>query len=128
MPYDAEAEINEITGAVAGQHLGMYALDSSGKIIAFSDYMLVEDSFVPVSGITGVPTAAFIGYPLTIAGTVEPGNATNRTIFWSIKDDGYTESELEGNTLTAWGDGIVILTATITNGTAPVKTMPRTLR
>jgi len=119
VPYDAEAEINEITGAVAGQHLGMYALDSSGKIIAFSDYMLVEDSFVPVSGITGVPTAAFIGYPLTIAGTVEPGNATNRTIFWSIKDDGYTESELEGNTLTAWGDGTVILTATITNGTAP---------
>jgi endo-1,4-beta-xylanase len=115
--YAAEAQL--INDVEAGQHLGMYALDSSGKIIAFSDYMLVEDSFVPVSSITGVPTAAFIGHRLTLTGTAEPGNATNRNIEWSIKDDGYTESELEGNTLTAWGDGTVILTATIANGNAP---------
>jgi hypothetical protein len=98
VPYAAGAEI---TGVVAGQHLGLYALDASGKIMAFSDYILVEDSFIPVSSITGVPTAAFIGYPLTLTCTVQPNDATNRAIVWSIKDDGYTESSLEGNTLTA---------------------------
>lgn len=39
-----------------------------------------EPEFVAVSDITGVPTAAKVGQPLTLSATVEPANATNQTI------------------------------------------------
>ncbi|MDR2088078.1 MAG: Ig-like domain-containing protein, partial [Clostridiales Family XIII bacterium] len=38
------------------------------------------EAFVPVSGITGVPTSGTVGTELTLGGTVEPGDATNKTI------------------------------------------------
>ena len=44
-----------------------------------------EEVFVPVKNIKNVPTKAFIGIPLTLVGTVEPNNATNRTILWDLK-------------------------------------------
>jgi hypothetical protein len=38
--------------------------------------------FVAVTDITGVPTTATVGVALTLTGTVEPANATNKTIVW----------------------------------------------
>jgi hypothetical protein len=66
--------------------------------------------FVPVTKITG-PAAAIKGEPLTLAGTVEPANATNRTIVWS-------GTGVSGGVLTATS-GPVTVYAVIENGTAP---------
>ena len=115
VPYTAGTEINNVD---AGQHLGIFALDSSGKIIAFSDYILLEEAFVAVTGITGVPSAATARTDLTLTGTVQPANATNQTIVWSIKEDEGTEAELFGDTLKTWGSGTVTVTATIKDGVA----------
>ncbi|MCL1982881.1 MAG: hypothetical protein FWG53_07355 [Clostridiales bacterium] len=73
-------------------------------------------AFVPVTGITGVPTEATAGVPLALVGTVAPGNATNKTIVWSIKDAGATGATLSGSTLNATAAGYVTVTATIANG------------
>jgi len=56
-------------------------------------------SFVAVTGIYDVPTTATIG-SFTLSGTVEPYNATNKTIVWSLKSSGSVEAHIEGNTLT----------------------------
>jgi len=75
----------------------------------------VDSAFVPVTNITGVPTAATVGTALTLTGTVEPVTATNKTISWSIVSGSATVS---GSTLNATVAGAVTVRATITNGTA----------
>jgi uncharacterized protein YjdB len=74
-------------------------------------------SFVAVTGISGVPTSGTVG-TLTLAGTVEPANATNKTIVWSLQSAGTTGASVSGNTLTATAAGTATVRATITNGTA----------
>ncbi|MDR2376659.1 MAG: hypothetical protein LBD96_09515 [Treponema sp.] len=69
------------------------------------------DTFVAVTSITGVPTAAIKGTPLSLSGTVEPSNATNRTIVWS-------GASVSNGVLTATSAGPCTITATITNGTS----------
>jgi len=77
----------------------------------------VNDDFVAVTDISGVPTEAEVEVPLTLSATVTPTNATNQTIAWSIKDAGTTGATItEGNTLTATADGTATVTATIANG------------
>gem|GEM_PF-2330881 len=79
----------------------------------------VEAAFVPVTDITGVPTAATVGTPLTLTGTVVPSNATNRTIVWSIVNAGTTGATISGNTLNTTAAGSVVVRATIVNGLTP---------
>jgi hypothetical protein len=75
-------------------------------------------TFVAVTRIYDVPTTASIG-TLALSGTVEPYNATNKNIVWSLKSSGSVEASIKGNTLTIV-QGImpttVIVTATIANG------------
>jgi hypothetical protein len=73
-------------------------------------------SFTAVADITGVPATGTVGTPLTLTGTVEPSNATNQTIAWSVKSGSATISD--GNKLTASVAGEVVVTATIANGAA----------
>jgi hypothetical protein len=74
--------------------------------------------FVGVTGITGVPTAAIAGRPLTLHGTVEPAGATNKTITWTVKNAGPTGALISGASLTASTAGTLTVTATIANGAA----------
>ncbi|MDR1177039.1 MAG: hypothetical protein LBK83_16385 [Treponema sp.] len=67
----------------------------------------VVSDFVPVTGITGVPTLAIVNNPLTLSGTVEPSNATNKTIVWQNVSNGV---------LIAPSPGIYSVIATIENG------------
>lgn len=76
----------------------------------------VVDGFVPVTAITGVPDTATAGMPLTLTGTVVPYNATNQTITWSVYNEGDTGASIAGNILSTTGAGVVIVTATVTNG------------
>jgi len=74
-------------------------------------------AFVAVSGISGVPTTAYIGN-FTLSGTVEPSNATNKNIVWSIKSAGATGARISGDDLITTAAGSVTVTATIANGKA----------
>ncbi|GHV90863.1 hypothetical protein AGMMS50268_13660 [Spirochaetia bacterium] len=76
------------------------------------------DVMVPVTGITGVPSAATAGTPLALTGTVAPANATNQTIVWSVTNAGTTGATISGSTFNATAGGTVTVRATIANGTA----------
>ena len=56
------------------------------------------------------------GTPIALTGTIEPENATNKTIVWSVKDASTTGASISGNNLSATTAGTVKVTATITNG------------
>ena len=75
-------------------------------------------SHVAVSGITGVPSSGTAVTPLTLTGTVNPTEATNKTIVWSVENAGTTGATITGNTLSTTAAGTVVIKATITNGTA----------
>jgi Leucine-rich repeat (LRR) protein len=78
------------------------------------DYQL-EAGFVAAAGITGVPRFAVVGVPLTLAGTVFPSDATNKTISqWYT----YGDAVIDGNELTAEYSGTVNICAVIENGLA----------
>jgi hypothetical protein len=65
--------------------------------------------FVPVTDING-PSIAFKDQPLTLTGSVEPSNATNRTIVWSD-----TGGKVANGVFTA-GTGAYTVTAVIEDG------------
>jgi hypothetical protein len=76
-----------------------------------------EDDFVAVAGISDVPSTVQVGSSLTLAGTVLPSNATNKTIVWTVKDAGTTGAAIaDDSTLTTTAAGTVTVTATIENG------------
>ncbi|MCL2070543.1 MAG: hypothetical protein FWH19_06125 [Treponema sp.] len=78
--------------------------------------------FVPVTpgGITGVPTTATVGIPLTLISTVNPSNATNTTITWTVTTPGTTGATIAPGTniLNATAAGTATVRATIVDGTA----------
>jgi uncharacterized protein YjdB len=78
----------------------------------------VNTPFIPVTNITGVPTTATVGTPLTLVGTVVPSNVTNQAITWSVASVGTTGAAISGNTLNTTAAGIVQVRATIANGSA----------
>jgi hypothetical protein len=78
-----------------------------------------EIPFVPVTGITiSTPGTGLTGTLVTLAGTVEPEDATHQDIVWSVKTAGAGVSTITGNTFTATTPGTLQLTATIVDGTA----------
>jgi len=74
--------------------------------------------FIPVSNIIDLLTEATVGIPLTLTGTVLPGNATNKTIEWSVINAGSTEAAIAGNIFNAPSVGSATVRATIKNGIA----------
>ena len=92
--------------------VGEFFVDTAIVISAAGD---TGTAFVPVTGITGVPTSLTESTTLTLTGTVAPTNATNSTIVWSVVSGPAT---ITGNVLTPTGVGIVRVRATIANGTA----------
>jgi hypothetical protein len=73
----------------------------------------------PVTGINNVPTTGTRGYPVSLAGAeAVPADATYSAISWSVKTPGAGVTSISGNSFTPSATGTVILTATITNGSA----------
>ena len=77
--------------------------------------------FVQVTNITGVPSTATVGTPLTLTGTIAPPAATGQTIVWSVStlDAGTTGANVTGTTFTATSAGTATVTATVADGWAP---------
>lgn len=74
------------------------------------------EEFIAVKNISDVPTATVVGKNLTLSGTVTPEDADNKTIVWSVKDQGSTGATISGNTFSAAKSGTAVVTATIKNG------------
>jgi endo-1,4-beta-xylanase len=74
----------------------------------------------PVTEIAGVPAGGTSGQELSLAGAaVLPDDATNRNILWSVKSSGTTGvAVIAGNSFTPPHAGILVLTATIADGSA----------
>jgi len=78
-----------------------------------------NSSFIPVSNIIGVPAFANTEVSLPLTGTIIPSNATNKSIIWTIHNAGTTGATITGsNTLNTTEAGILVVRATILNGTA----------
>ena len=98
-----------------------YYVPGTTYAIVYSEYAYVDviaSDFVTVTSITGVPTSAMAGTPLTLSGTVNPFNATNKAISWSVKSAGATGATINGSTLNTTAAGTATVTATIANGKA----------
>ena len=117
------ATINGNTlNATAAGTVTIRATITNGKAIG-SNYtqdftITVNAAHVPVTSITGVPTTMTAGTPLALTSTVNPSNATNKTIAWSVVSAGTTGTTINGNTLNATAAGTVTIRATIANGKA----------
>ena len=75
--------------------------------------------FVPVTGISNVPSTATATVPLTLNGLVVPENATNKSITWSVEAAGSTGATISGNTLYTTASGTMVVKATIYYGSSP---------
>jgi len=96
-----------VTATIAGGLLtGNYTQDFE---------ITITESFVPVTGISGVPSKIAVGN-YTLTGTVAPANASNKSIEWSVKDAGTTGASISVNTLNTTAEGTVTITATIVGG------------
>jgi hypothetical protein len=82
----------------------------------FEITVTTEAAFVAVTGISGVPKTITVGSELPLTGTVEPEDATNKTIVWTVKDPGTTGAKIENGTLTVTAAGTVTVTAAIEGG------------
>ncbi|MDR1315960.1 MAG: formylglycine-generating enzyme family protein [Spirochaetales bacterium] len=78
-----------------------------------------NSDFIAVSAIAGVPVSAATGIPLTLTGTVQPANATNTSIEWSLQSAGTTSASFDtDNVLDATAAGTMVVRARIADGTA----------
>jgi hypothetical protein len=75
-----------------------------------------DTEFVAVTNITNVSGNAMAGTALPLNASVEPVNATNQSITWSVTDEGTTGASITGNTFNAPNAGTATITATIVNG------------
>ena len=74
---------------------------------------------IPVTGIIDVPDSVILGNDLTLTGTVEPNDATNQVISWSLVSDGGTGAVLTLDELSGITSvGTITVLATITDGLA----------
>ncbi len=115
------ATISGNTLSTTGEGVALIRATVVNGFTASSDYtwdfmITVNPAVIPVTDITGLPTSATAGTSLTLSGTVEPSNATNKTITWSVLSAGTTGATLSGNTLSTPNPGTILLEATVVNG------------
>ena len=74
-------------------------------------------TFIPVTDITNLPTAATVSSPLTLSGTVVPDNATYQSIVWSVVNASTTGATITGgNMLNTTAEGSASIRASIIDG------------
>jgi len=104
--------------AVKGtEMMNNYSLSSNAQNFS----VVGEEDFVPVTNITNVPKIIVINEQVWLWGEVMPGDATNQTIVWSIKNAGSTGATITYSygfayILEAIATGTVTITATIEDG------------
>ncbi len=117
-------DANKFTAQTAGT-LTVLATIKDGKAVG-EDYaqdfsITVNAGFEAVTNITMDTTEAVSGTEFTLRPTVEPDNATNQNIAWSVVDaggTGVTDADLQDGKFTATTAGTLKVKATIENGIA----------
>lgn len=92
----------------------------SGKALG-EDYLQNFDItviFTPVTDIANLSTGAAVNKPLNLTGTVQPSDATNKDIVWSIIDAENTGATIDNNIFLATSPGTAKIKGTIENGKA----------
>jgi endo-1,4-beta-xylanase len=85
----------------------------------YTKSFIISVIFKAVSNISGVPTTAWVGEPLTLSGALTPPDASKKTIVWSVTDQGTTGAAISnGNILNTTAAGTATLSATIAGGLA----------
>ena len=79
---------------------------------------VITPPFVAVTDITDVPETTIAGKALELTATVNPADATNQDIVWTVKDDGGINAKVTGSDFYADKVGKAVVTATITGGIA----------
>lgn len=73
--------------------------------------------FVAVGDIAMTNAASvLVNIDLNLAGLVTPGDATNKTIAWSVQNAGGTGATINGSTFRATAAGVATISGTVTNG------------
>jgi len=90
------------------------ASDNTNYVQDFS--IEVAPAHIPVASISGVPTEAVAGSPVTLMVSVSPANATHQIISWSVLNPDPTGAFFNGNVLSTSAAGTVTIRATIVNG------------
>jgi uncharacterized repeat protein (TIGR02543 family) len=84
--------------------------------------IVISPAFVAVTDITGVPTGGTAGTQVDLnVAAVEPSDATNKAIVWTVKladTTGVSNAGIVDGKFTPASAGTLTLTATIANGTA----------
>jgi hypothetical protein len=80
-------------------------------IVASCDSGTNSSNFIPVTNITNLPEIALLETGLSLSGTIEPADATNKTITWSGDD-------VTNGVFNASSTGESTVTATIANGSS----------
>jgi endo-1,4-beta-xylanase len=75
-------------------------------------------SFIPVTDITGFePTQAIVGEETKLEGTVQPPDATNKNIVWSVVSGNATiVTKVDGQYIKPNASGTITVRATIIDG------------
>lgn len=96
-------------------------VNSDSKSVMEVDIGLSNSSdFVPVDDITGVTLTVNAGSELILKGTVEPFEATNKVIVWSVPAGNAVNAAItNGNVFKATKSGGVTIKATIAGGASP---------
>ena len=109
----------EITGTGTIQKLITNKQSNIASTIMVGEH---SDGFISVTGIENVPTSMYQGKSITLSGAVVPHNANKQAIRWSIKDAGNTGAAISnGNVLTAYSEGSIIVTAQVFHGMGNAK-------
>ena len=127
-----------LTASVSGQgNMKVYVLDTAktpapGRVIPNGDYLndggkaeLIGEDLGPIVEVTGIKTntssvTVMQGQKETVTATVEPSNATNKTVKWTSSDS--SVATVSGGVITGVGVGTATITAKTYNGkTATVK-------
>lgn len=78
----------------------------------------ITEPFVPISDIELSTDNITVSQSSVLYSTVFPSNATNKSVVWSIENDGGCLSELNGRTIVAYKPGTVTVKAMVKNGLA----------
>jgi len=116
------AGINAATGlltAVADGVVTVRATATDGSGVYGSHSVTISNQGIPVSAITisGGTSITTRGGTLQLSATVQPANATNKTVSWSITSgSSFAGINAATGLLTAVADGVVTVRATATDG------------
>ncbi|MDE7346542.1 MAG: Ig-like domain-containing protein, partial [Muribaculaceae bacterium] len=110
-------------GVIVGVYSGTARITAATATGEFVDSMTVTIApHIDVSNITGILTRMDTDTDVRLSGTVQPSNATNKDITWSLVDAGGTGMTLVNGVLHATKPGVARVRASIPNGANRLET------